>query len=347
MGITDVYGTYSLPYKSLLRTGNLYQWGRLLTMGLRVISGRQAFPRQAVIALTYRCQYECAHCCVGEYEVNPSEELRKDEINSLLEEFKRMGICFVTWFGGEPLLRQDLSDFVAQATSLGMFSTVETNGLLLDESRVKQLKESGLSRICISLDSCDAEKHDSHRGYSGAFDAVTDGIKVANRYGIPCTVSVTVQHETLQSGEIKRLVEHSREIGAAAVRFVPPVCTGRWLDKEVRLSEEDTAVLWNINRPGFTYVEHLLNNSNKLFFCDAARYNKIYVASNGDVHPCEFVPVSFGNIREEGIRDIFVKMHEYPDLGTDCGECVSHCDHTRDIVTSHMENKGKLPVKWP
>lgn len=296
--------------------------------------------------MTNRCQCRCAHCCIGAYDVKPSEEMTFDELHDLLLRLHKLGVSFVTWFGGEPLLRDDLPALVADAYSLGMFSTVETNGILLNEEVVQSLSAAGLSRFCVSLDSADRSIHDYNRGYPGCFDTACDAVRIASEKGIPCVVSVTVKRELLRSGDVDRLVALARELGASSVRLIPPISTGRWITNEdIQLAEEDRRLLWKVNQPGFTYVEHILNTTDNVFYCDAAHLKKIYISCSGDVHPCEFVPVTFGNIREEDIEVILARMRDYYDIRNYCSDCITHCDHTRELIKDHLENRRVLPVR--
>lgn len=65
-------------------------------------------PVSVVFALTYRCQCSCVHCSVGGYKKRSSEELTTSQIKGLLTSISEAGIFKVTFFGGEPFLREDL-----------------------------------------------------------------------------------------------------------------------------------------------------------------------------------------------------------------------------------------------
>ncbi len=346
MNIRDRFASYALFLRTVVKRGGFRQWRHVLICEMKALMNSEQLPRQAVIGLTNRCQCHCAHCCIGMYDVNPSEEPTFDELHALLRRLHKLGVSFITWFGGEPLLREDLPALVADAYSLGMFTTIETNGLLLDEEMVRELRSAGLSRFCISLDSADREVHDSNRVYPGCFDAACNAVRIASDYKMPCVVSVTVQRELLRSGDVGRLIELARELGASSVRLIPPISTGRWIThEEVQLTREDQALLWGVNQPGFTYVEHILNNTGNVFYCDAAHLKKFYISCSGDVHPCEFVPVSFGNVRKEDIDPILARMRSYPDIKQYCGNCITHCNYTRELVTAHLAKGESLPVQ--
>jgi MoaA/NifB/PqqE/SkfB family radical SAM enzyme len=72
--------------------------------------------------------------------------------------------------GGEPLLRKDLPDIARYASGKGMMVVVGTNGTLLNDARIAELKKAGVMGFSISVDSLDPKHHDSFRCLPGALD---------------------------------------------------------------------------------------------------------------------------------------------------------------------------------
>ncbi|MDD1638744.1 MAG: GTP 3',8-cyclase MoaA [Methanomicrobiales archaeon] len=132
------------------------------------------------IALTARCNLRCTYCH-REGEKAPAKELTADEIAEILRVAGTFGIRSVKFTGGEPLLREDLPEIIA-AVPPGVESSLTTNATLLAD-RAMQLKEAGLSRVNVSLDSL---RRDRYREITGSdlLDDVLAGIRAADEAGL-------------------------------------------------------------------------------------------------------------------------------------------------------------------
>ncbi len=104
------------------------------------------------LSITDRCNHRCFYCMDENVAFLPKENLLKlDELASLVQIFRNLGITKVRITGGEPLLREDIIDIV-KIFSKEFTVTMTTNGSLLSEL-AQNLKESGLSSINVSLNS--------------------------------------------------------------------------------------------------------------------------------------------------------------------------------------------------
>ncbi|MDD1651510.1 MAG: GTP 3',8-cyclase MoaA [Methanomicrobiales archaeon] len=132
------------------------------------------------IALTARCNLRCFYCH-AEGECAPAREMTAAEIAEVLRAAGNLGIRTVKFTGGEPLLRDDLCEIIA-AVPPGIESSLTTNATLLAD-RAGELKEAGLSRVNVSLDSL---RHDRYREITGSdlLDDVLAGIRAAEESGL-------------------------------------------------------------------------------------------------------------------------------------------------------------------
>lgn len=108
------------------------------------------------IAVTNRCNLRCFYCH-KEGEKNPGEEMPADRIIEIAEAFYKLGVKKLKITGGEPLLRKDILDIIQELPAFDEIS-MTTNGVLL-ENYAEELKECGLSRVNVSLDTLDPEKY--------------------------------------------------------------------------------------------------------------------------------------------------------------------------------------------
>jgi MoaA/NifB/PqqE/SkfB family radical SAM enzyme len=165
--------------------------------------------------LTYRCNARCSICSYWKGPADPRPELTLAEIEEGLEKVYDYGCRLVNFTGGEPTLRQDLEQIVARASSLGMWTSLVTNGSLLTRSRLNDLKEAGLDSLMVSLDSLDAAHHDRQRGVPGlqqkvlqCADWLSEDFLTGHRTGGFMTVACAHNLETIPA-----MVELAEERG--------------------------------------------------------------------------------------------------------------------------------------
>jgi cyclic pyranopterin phosphate synthase len=127
------------------------------------------------VSVTQRCNLSCIYCH-AEGEHAPEAELPLDDIREILRVAASLGMRSVKFTGGEPLLREDILEIV-RAVPAGLESSMTTNGILLGEY-ARGLRDAGLSRINISLDSLDRECYREITGHD-RLPEVLAGIEAA------------------------------------------------------------------------------------------------------------------------------------------------------------------------
>jgi cyclic pyranopterin phosphate synthase len=132
------------------------------------------------ISLTSRCNLRCIYCH-AEGEVSPNDQMSVDEIAEILRTAGTFGMKSIKFTGGEPLVRSDVVEIV-QAVPETMESSMTTNGTLLGPL-AHELKEAGLSRVNISLDTLDRERYRQIAG-KDCLQEVLNGIDAALDAGL-------------------------------------------------------------------------------------------------------------------------------------------------------------------
>lgn len=177
--------------------------------------------RDLRISVTDRCNFRCIYCMpLDEYEwIDKKEILTFEEITRLVKLFIRLGVDKIRLTGGEPLVRRDLHLLIAKLSGLEGLKDLclTTNGSLLTE-QARALKDAGLKRINLSIDTLDPEKFrritkrgDLHRVLEGLFAAKGCGLN-------PIKINAVVERG-VNDDDILPLVEFSRENGFA-IRFI-------------------------------------------------------------------------------------------------------------------------------
>jgi pyrroloquinoline quinone biosynthesis protein E len=119
-------------------------------------------PYALLAELTYRCPLHCPYCS------NPvnarGDELTTDEWKRVIGEAAELGVLQMGLSGGEPLVRQDLHEIVAEARAAGLYTNLITSGMGFSAERAEQLRTAGLDSVQLSLQSDKAELADEIAG---------------------------------------------------------------------------------------------------------------------------------------------------------------------------------------
>ncbi len=299
----------------------------------------------ATLGITFRCMCKCAHCGSAAYRANAQDELSLDEIKRIIAELRQNGANSINFFGGEPLIRKDLLEMVRYTKNFGMGTAIDTNGYLLDREMAFKLAEAGMDMVHVSIDSADPAKHDEMRGVSGLHERAVNAIKFCHEAGMTVRIGAYVDRERLENGEFARLIELARELNAP-LRILTPVLTGRWQDADdMKLTPEEKQKFRSMLEPGVAYWEQeLCNSSDADFVCACLVKDYIYITAYGEVAPCVYIPVTFGNVCKESL-DVILKRMWDSDLFKIkvCNECLSN---TRAFREKYVNYKGK-PGTYP
>lgn len=323
--------------------------------------------------LTRQCNLRCGHCYIdaGENlslspsfpgsrlgtncqvpaweptELGGSTELTREEGFSLIDDIASVNpdtILVLT--GGEPLLYKYTLDFAGYASKKGLMVVVGTNGILLDDPMVKRLMDSGVSGVGVSLDSLDPSKHDTFRGYAGAWKRAMEAIERCRRHGLPFQIHNSVM--SFNWRDVPQMVEFAHLHGARVVNFFFMVCTGRGeklTDITPQQYEEVLSTLIDLQErypgmlirarcaPHFKRIAYQKNPHSPVTKAEGymgggclAGTHYCRIAPDGEVTPCPYMPLSVGNIRHDRFSRIWEDATVFrdmrsPQLKGKCGEC--------------------------
>jgi MoaA/NifB/PqqE/SkfB family radical SAM enzyme len=298
------------------------------------------------LGLTFRCQLSCRHCCSANYPWVDRSELTTEEARDVIDQcYKPLVVHF---FGGEPTLRTDLVDLINYAAERSIFVFFDTNGLLITKDYAARLKATGLELLHVSIDSPVPRKHDEYRGMEGCFEKAIQGVKNALDAGLKCAISTYVTRENLENGEFEQIIALGRELGVTGVRYQLPTPSGRWLHNvDVKLTAEEEESLRNLVDFPIVYRDFHFQNQTSSQCRGMADRQYAYISPLGAVQPCSFMPLSFGNIREEPVKTILERMWKHPMFGERCvsEECPMLSDEFRGKYIDTIPADAELPFK--
>ena len=263
-----------------------------------------------------------------------------------------MGTSIVGFTGGEPLLREDLEEIVSSVDDRSI-SYVFTNGYGLTRERALSLRKAGLFGIGISLDSADRSVNDEIRGFDGASEAALTAMENADAAGLHVMAQTVVSKNLLKpenEAELLRLFKLVQAHGAREVRLLEPICSGSLfgcgeaedifysVDERQSMRRLQEKVNGRFGYPKVSAFAH--TESPEKYGCGAGNQHT-YLGPDGQLFPCDFLPLSFGNVQERPISELWQEMTKA--IGNPKKECFTMTLHT----TLRKRTNGSLPVPKP
>lgn len=306
---------------------------------------RRSAPISFYICVTNRCNYNCMHCSArGRTE---DRELSTDEWIKAIRDIQEMNTAIIGFTGGEPLLRDDLERLIGTIDDRSI-TYLFTNGRKLSYERALSLKKSGLFGLAVSLDSADPGIHNEIRRDKNAFDEALEAIRSSRKAGLYTMINTVLFKERLSEKEIFDLLRLAEAQGVMEVRILEPITSGSLCSEErdgaVFFTKDDRMKLAlfqeKVNRrndlPKLTIFAY--DESPERYGCGAGTQHS-YLSASGDLYPCDFVPLSFGNIIEESLPRLWKEMTEA--IGLPKGECFA----LQAGAKIREKGGGKIPLR--
>ncbi|WP_353235045.1 GTP 3',8-cyclase MoaA [Diaphorobacter ruginosibacter] len=207
--------------------------------------------RDLRISVTDRCNFRCSYCMPKDvfnkdYPYLPHSALLSfEEISRLARQFLALGVRKIRLTGGEPLLRKNIEQLVSQLAALRTLDgkvpdlTLTTNGSLLAR-KAQALRDAGLSRVTVSLDSLDDAIFRGMNDMDFPVAAVLAGIEAAHKAGLEhIKVNMVVKRGT-NDHEIVPMARHFRGTGITLrfIEYMDVGSTNGWRMDEVMPSDD-------------------------------------------------------------------------------------------------------------
>jgi len=180
--------------------------------------------RDLRVSITDRCNFRCVYCMPKEvygrdYAFLPRRDLLTfEEIARLARVFAGLGVEKIRLTGGEPLIRREVESLVEMLAEIpGLDLTLTTNGAVLAQ-KAQALKDAGLRRITVSLDSLDDEVFGAMNDVDFPVQLVLEGMEAASAVGLPVKVNVVVKRGVNEDSVVP-MARHFRDRGHI-VRFI-------------------------------------------------------------------------------------------------------------------------------
>ncbi|AFZ70702.1 radical SAM additional 4Fe4S-binding domain protein [Caldisphaera lagunensis DSM 15908] len=282
-------------------------------------------PYQVTIYITRECNLNCTHCYIS--AGSPlNDELNKDEWKLVINKLNDIGTNVLYILGGEPLLKHGIFDIISYSTSLGLYTSLSSNGTVITKGVSKKLKESNINEIQISIDGPNEEINSLIRG-KNSFKLAIEGVKNLINENIPTSLSYVITEKN--KDYIEDMIKIAEELNVKSINFSPVQQFGRAKINNVLLKRESAIQVYNklrllnkkykikITTNGFRFfIDNLFdvylslkNKINNYYSCPAGR-SRFIIDANGDIYGCELLinPLfKEGNALKDDLREIWKK----------------------------------------
>ncbi len=178
------------------------------------------------LSVTDRCDLRCFYCMPKGFDgyEEPEDWLNFDEIEQIIASFTRLGVTAVRLTGGEPLIRQDLPELARRLSALPGLDdlSLSTNATRLGK-HAKALKEAGIARINVSLDTVDPVKFNNIT--QGKLEKITQGLMAAKAAGLePIKINMVIM-KGVNDDDVEDMVDFCMQHGFT-LRFIETMPMG-------------------------------------------------------------------------------------------------------------------------
>ena len=305
-------------------------------------SSRPTAPYRMDLAVTYRCNNDCAHCYNARERDFP--ELGTEQWVKVIDQLWALGVPHIVFTGGEPTLRNDLPDLIRHAETNGQITGLNTNARrLADKEYVKELLDAGLDHVQITVESCNEQIHDEMVRAKGAFKQTIQGLKNALNGKLYVMTNTTMLHTNVHT--IPDTLDFLAEIGVPTVGLNALIYSGQGLTVGTGLLENELQPVLDVA------IRKTAERGQKLIWytptqycqfdptaqnlgvkgCTAALYS-MCIESDGNVLPCQSYYHPLGNILSDPWDSIWnhklsTQLRERRDLPFKCNTCslVAEC----------------------
>ena len=295
-------------------------------------------PLRMDLAITYRCNNKCNHC-YNQPDSPNATELDTNTWKSILERLWEISIPHVTFTGGEPTLRSDLSDLIDHAENIGIVTGLITNGRnLKDTNYVDGLVNNGLDHIQITFESVDERIHNQMVGNDQAWVETVEGIK--NAIDTPLYTLTNTTLTRLNAPKIEETIEflNSLDVEQFACNSIIYAGKGKNISQIALTESELIPILETIQEAADEYDMQFIwytptryceldpNNLGLGVKRCSASHLAMAIEPNGTVIPCQSYYKGLGHILNDSWGSIWnnslsQELRTHANVPDECKNC--------------------------
>ena len=308
-------------------------------------------PVTVVYSMTKACSYRCEHCY---QRLDAGADISEAALLEIARRVREAGTSMFDIEGGEPLLRFDRLLHLVRSLGPGVETWVNTTGAGLEDGMLENLREAGMFGIMVSLHSPNRSIHDALTGIPGSFDAACDVMRKCRDLGMAAVANSVLSEEELRAGHLAQLMDLARDLDCDFVQLIHPKAAGLWLGRKDQM-QSDPDLIDEVRRQHLSYnsrhrpdypslAAQVFEEAPNVLGCTAGAVDRFYVNAHGEVQPCEFLNISFGNAAQEPFETILARMREaFPEP---CSDWL--CSTQAAAIAERIAGSGanRTPLPW-
>jgi MoaA/NifB/PqqE/SkfB family radical SAM enzyme len=274
-----------------------------------------------ILGISRKCCLHCRHCYEN-FNAGSEEIVPLGRWKEVVCEIQSTGAGVIVFSGGEPMQRYDglLELLESGNKDLSEFH-LHTSGDGVTPERACELRSAGLTAAAVGLDDVDAGRHDALRGSDGSHRQAIRALQDFHRAGIFTYTNMCLTKEIIRNGDLWKYFELAKELRVGFIEMLEPRPCGGYafagndvlLTSEERREATEFFIQGNTRRryrhyPLIYYVPY--TEAPERMGCTMGGLSHMTIDSMGNVNPCVFLPVTFGNILEEDFGSIYRRMRE-------------------------------------
>lgn len=303
----------------------------------------------ALISITKACRYKCKHCY---QQKDGGKDIDIEKLAEITKKLQNMGIAFFNIEGGEPFLVYDKLKKICSVIDDRSEIWINSTGDGITLERLRELKKLNLTAIMFSLHSSDPTILNEFMGIDSAWENLEKAIGLCHEASIAIAFNICLGKDQFYNGEFDKVMERAKEFGASIIQLINPKPAGGWLESGVEeFTKNDIDYIkklvhkYNHNSKYKKYpaISAQINEEDKsMFGCTAGGTDRFYINAAGEVQPCEFLNISFGNVNDEDFEAIYKRMRKIFEIPGDAWLCQKY---SKDVYRVYKDNNLKsLPL---
>ncbi len=302
------------------------------------------FTSRIDIGYNYACNLNCKHCMADKFQ-KKGRSLTLTDLRNIAEQADALGWCQFNISGGEPLILKNFDEVLTALMPEKFHIGISTNGYFLTFEKAKHLKNIGLDKVMISLDSYDSLLHNQNRNSNEAYEKAISAIWNARKAGLDTIIQHVVTHQNAQSENTINLAKFAQENGFS-LDLVIAKAIGEWEGRhDVLINKDDAAFLRRLNQQYPAARRDVFPSYGLRGGCGALK-KCFHITQYGDVLICVFMHISIGNIFQDSLKTIIDRWMKIKYIKDFSPICLS--GENRTFINKYMSKfYGKpLPVDY-
>ncbi len=304
-----------------------------------------------LLGITRKCSLHCRHC-YERFNIGSEENVPVDRWEEVIREIQSIGAGVLVLTGGEPMQQYNriLKLLETGDKNLSEFH-LHTSGQGVTYERASELHGAGLTAAAVGLDDVDAGRHDALRGLQGSHRQAVQALLDFRAAGIFTYTNMCLTREIISKGDLWSYYDMAKHLKVGFIEMLEPRPCGGYsaVGSDILLTDEERAwateffIQGNTSRryrdyPLIYYVAY--TEAPERMGCMMGGLSHMTIDSGGNVNPCVFLPVTFGNIMEEDFTTIYRRIR-------DCIPRPVHKECPSISLSGVLQARAQALGRWP